>query len=651
MLVSDIVLLLAVATVGLIAGRALRLPPIVAYLVVGVLAGPGVLDWVSSSKTIEQLAEMGVALLLFGVGIEFSLDGLRRVLPRTLVSGGLQVGLTVIATALAFRYTGMPWPAAVFIGFLVSLSSTAIVFKLYSERGEIDAPQGQAAVGMLLFQDLALVPMMLLVPVLASPGERALAAAGFALVKAASALALVLVLARTVLPRALALVARARTPELFPLAALVVAFGTALVAVRLGLSLPIGAFLAGLALSGGRYAYRVFAELVPLRDAFVAIFFTSIGMLLRPAALAAEPALFAAIAAAALAKGLVVGLVVGLLWRSMALAVVTAFGLAQIGEFSFVLAREGAAAGVLAAPVEQALLGAAVLTMAATPFLTLAARRLVLLGARSPGGGRPSELREHVLIVGYGTTGHAVARVLRETGIRFVAVDMLVENVEDGMREGIPVRFGDASRRWVLEAMGAAQARAAMVMVGDPGATRRIVTLLREMSENMRILVGARRVDEVEELERLGADEVVPAEFETSIELFVRLLTRLGVPRHVVRIEESLIRLERYRALRGLGTSTELLAETAKLIAGGILENARVMPGSRACGRTLAELDFQRHTGAMVLSLVREDRPLPPPGGATRLEAGDLLVLYGSHEAIDRALEALERGADRLEDV
>jgi len=637
----DVILLLAVATAGLVAGRALRLPAVVAYLVAGVLVGPGGLGWVARSHEIEELAELGVALLLFGVGIEFSLDRLRRILPRMLTSGALQVGGTAAATTLLFRGLGTPWPPALFAGFLVSLSSTAIVFKLYDEDGEIDAPQGVAAAGILLFQDLALVPMMLLVPVLARPGARA-GAAGVALLAAAATLAALLFLARAVLPRALALVARARTPELFPLAALVIAFGTALGATKLGLSAPIGAFLAGLALSGSPYAHQVFAELLPLRDAFVAVFFTSIGMLLQPSLIAAAPGVLAGMLGAVVFKGVLIAAIVGVLWRSARLAVLAGMGLAQIGEFSFVLARQGVAAGLMPDGFEQAFLGTAILTMAATPFLVRAAKRLALMTAEGPGAEGAPELCDHVLVIGYGVTGQAVARVLRETGIPFVAVDMVAELVEAGRREGIPVRFGDASRRAVLDEMGAERARAAVVALGDPGTTRRIVSLLRQSNRTARILVRARRPEEIGELERLGADEAIPSEFETSIELLVRLLTHLGVPRHVVRVQESLIRLGHYRALRGVGTTAELLADARRLIMGGILETAEVMKGSAAAGRTLAELDLRRQTGATVLSVVRDERPMPAPDGPTRLEAGDLVVLYGPHEAIDRALDVLE---------
>jgi K+:H+ antiporter len=638
----DVIVLLAVATAALVAGKALRLPPVVAYLMAGVLVGPGGLGLVSQSAAVDQLAELGVTLLLFGVGIEFSLDRMRRILARMIASGALQVSTTAAATAAIFRLLGSEWPVALFIGFLVSLSSTAIVFKLYDESGELDAPQGLAGAGILLFQDLTLVPMMLLVPVLAGGEGRALLAAE-ALVAAAVALAGLLFLARAVLPRALEMVARTGTPELFPLASLVIALGTAFAAAAMGLSLPIGAFMAGLALSGSRYAHQVFAELLPLRDAFVAIFFTSIGMLLHPATVAAEPLLLAGMLAAIALKSLFIGVIVGVVWRSRRLAILTSLGLAQIGEFSFVLGRQGATAGLIGGGLEQAFLGGAILSMAATPFLMRAARRLSLLGTgASSDEDRPPELRNHVLVIGYGVTGQAVARVLRETGIPFVAVDMVDEVVAEARRERVPVRFGDASRRAMLQDLGAERARAAVVAIGDPSATRRVVSFLRQLNGTMRILARVRRVDEIEELERLGADDPVPSEFETSIELLVRLLTHLGVPRHVVRVQEELIRLDHYHALRGTGSTPELLAETRKLVMGGILETALVMKGCEAAGKTLEELDLRNRTGVIILTIVRDEQPIPTPEASTRLEAEDLVVLYGPHAAIDRALRLLE---------
>jgi CPA2 family monovalent cation:H+ antiporter-2 len=641
-LAVDLLLILGVATGGLLVGRLLGLRPVVAYLAGGVLVGPGGLGLVRSSAGLEAVAEIGVALLLFGVGIEISLERLRGMLARMSVTGGLQLVLTIGGTALAARALAVAWPQAVMLGFLVSLSSTAIVFKLYDETGEIESPHGLAATAILVFQDLALVPMMLLVPVLARPDEGVLVAAATALGSAAAAVAAIVMLARVVLPRAMALLAGAGVPEVFPLAALVLAFGTAMAATTLGLSMPIGAFLGGLALSQSTYAHQVFAEVLPLRDAFVAVFFTSIGMLFDPGVVAAAPTFLCGLVGAVLAKGLLIAVIVGVLWRSVRIGVATGLALAQIGEFSFVLSREGLASGLVTRDVEQALLGAALLTMAATPLAITVGRRVSMLGGQRPSAMRQPTLRDHVLLIGFGTTGQAIARVLRETGVPFVAVDLVTEQVTAGRREQMPVRFGDATRRAVLHELGLGEARAVVVAVSGAVATRRIVSLVRQGNQQARILVRVRRVGEIDELERLGANDVIPSEFEVSIELFVRLLAHLGVPRHLVRVQESLIRLGHYQALRGVGATPELLAEAGRIAMGGIFETAQVMPGSETCGTTLAELALRRRTGAVVLSVVRDGQPLPPPDGTLRLEAGDLVVLYGPHASLDVALRLFE---------
>jgi CPA2 family monovalent cation:H+ antiporter-2 len=414
----------------------------------------------------------------------------------------------------------------------------------------------------------------------------------------------------------------------------------------LGLSLPIGMFLAGLALSGSRYAQQLFAEILPLRDAFVAIFFTSIGLLLQPAGLMDAPLLIVAMVGLVLVKGGLIAAIVGLLWRSPRLAVLSGLGLAQIGEFSFVLSREGVAAGLIDPSFEQAFLAAAILTMGATPFLMRGAKRLASLTGEAPAAEAKSKLRDHVVLIGYGTTGNAVARVLRETGVSFCAVDMNARSVDAAVQEKMPVRFGDATRRAVLEELGVLTARAAVVALTDPAATRRVVSLIRQMNAEIRLMVRASYVEEIQELERLGADEVIPSEFETSIEIFSRLLAHLGVPRHVVRVQESLVRVGHYRALRGLAFSTEILAETERIIAGGLLETAQVMEGSEVCGRTLGELALRRQIGVSVLNIVRNEQPLPMLDGATPLEPGDLVVLYGPHQGLDRAFRMFEPKVD-----
>lgn len=648
MVLLEAVFLLAVAVASLLLGRLVGVPPMVAWLLGGVLVGPGALGLFGPSAGVDQMAEAGVALLLFGVGIEFSLERLRKTMLRTLSGGSAQVFATVALTTLLAMWAGLPQLQAVVTGFLVALSSTAMVFKLLSDRGEVDAPQGQAVASILLFQDLAIVPMMLLLPVLGrGPGDGSMLMEGaMALGRAGLAIAALVVIARIVLPRLLDYVASAAVPELFSASALLVAFGMAVGAHELGLSLPLGAFLAGVALSDTLYAHQVFADLLPLRDAFVAVFFTSVGLLLNPIEAIANPALLFGMLGAVAAKGVICALVVLALWRSWRLALFAGVGLAQIGEFSFVLAREGAHAGLVPPELEQAFLGAAVVSMALTPYAINGARRL--MGADTARQAPPSELSDHVLLVGYGMTGASVARVLGATSIPLHVIEMDPVRVKAAKEDGVNMIFGDASRRALLGHAGTERCRAMVVAVSDRTATRRIVSLARQMNPNAAILVRAHSVEEVAELERCGATEVIPAELEASIELFARLLERLGVPRHIVRVQESIIRAGHYHALRGTVTPPEMMGEIQSLIRGGTIETVQIMEGSAAAGRTLADLRLREDTGAAVLTLVHDDLPQANPKGDTLLLAGDLVVLFGPHEALAKAVTLCEPAPESL---
>ena len=642
MLLVEVVVLLAVACATLVIGRMLRVPPIAAYLIGGVLAGPGGIGLVQHSEWLEYLSELGVALLLFGVGTEVSMERLRDGVARTLGGGAAQVLGSIGVGAGIFAMLGSDSSTAVVVGFLVSLSSTALVFKLFSDARELSTPHGRAATGILIFQDFALVPMMLFLPVLAGPVEGATTAVLLAIGRAAAAVTAIILLARVILPFVLERASQSGIMELHAPLAMLIAFGTATTAQTFGLSLPLGAFLAGLALSGTVHAQRVVAELLPLRDAFVAVFFTSVGMLCVPAQALADPASLLGVAAAVAAKGVVCALVVAVAWRSWRLGMAAGVALMQIGEFSFVIAREAVRLEVLPRSIEQAFLATAVISMVATPFLLAATRRLLAWDVEGEGQAREQRLRHHVVLLGCGATGRAVANVLRDTSIPFLVIEFDGRLARQAERDGLPVLFGDATRRAVLEEAGVKAARVIVVSVGEPVATRRSVGLARRLNPRAPILVRASRVEEIPELEQIGATDVVPAEFEASIELFVRMLMRLGVSRHVARVQESIIRLGNYRALRGTTGASHFMTEIEKLIRGGIIEHTEVMPGSPAIGRSLMELDLREKTGAAVLTIVRNDMPIANPGPEARLEAGDLVVFYGPHAAIAAALDMLE---------
>ncbi|TAJ77151.1 hypothetical protein EPO44_20940, partial [bacterium] len=414
----------------------LRLPAIVGFLLAGVIMGPNGLRWISGTAQVETLAEIGVVLLLFTIGLEFSLGHIFPIRRYVLWSGTLQLLLTTLVVVLVSAPLGYPLEVGIFYGFLVSLSSTAIVLKIYNDRGEIDAPQGRWAAGILLFQDLCIVPMMLVVPVLGQSDRDSYLLIGWALVKALAFLGIIVLAARRLLPWILGQVALLRNRELFILFVIFVCLGTAWLTSQAGLSLALGAFIAGLVISESEFSHQIVADILPLRDTFSGIFFISIGMLLDLHFLAED--LLSSLVNFFLIVGIKSGvllLVLQLVYRSVRLGVVLALSLAQIGEFSFILARAGRDYGLLTATGEQTFLAASILSMIATPFLIRWGHRLAfgLQGiARGPSRADSSGQSEeayspgtgHVVVVGYGLNGQNLTRVLREVGILYKVLEI-----------------------------------------------------------------------------------------------------------------------------------------------------------------------------------------------------------------------------------
>lgn len=653
-LLRESVILLGSAVGILLLASRLRIPPLVALLLTGLVIGPSGLGWASDTEQVEVFAEIGVVLLLFVIGLELSLARLKELRRAFFVGGGFQAGATIALGAVAALALGAAAPRAVFLGCVIALSSTAIVLKLYDDRRETEAPHGRVSLAILLFQDFLIVPMIVLVPVLAgevAASPKALAVRfGGALLAIGAVFALALWLA----PRAFDWIARTRVREAFVLGSLVACLALAWLTHSLGFSLALGAFLAGIIVSETEYGHQVVADVAPFREVFASLFFISIGMLVDLGAAWRTAPLVVGLALAVLAgKALIVGGAVAALGLPSRTRILAALGLAQVGEFSFVLMEVGRQHGLLGGERYQLLLAAAVVTMIATPLLVRAAPGLADAwerrwppplppeGTGTGDGDRGKALTDHVLIVGFGVGGRLLARVLQEGGIRYLVLELNAATVRSARRDGHSILYGDASRREVLHAAGIERARVMVLVVSDPAAVRRSVALAREMNPGVQIVVRTRRVQEIEELRRLGADEVVAEEFETAIEVFTTVLEHYHVPRNVVRAQIRLLRGEGYEMLRteamGRGVSEAVLGA----LEAGTTDVFRVEPGSPAAGRTLRDLDLRHKTGATVLAVVRGERPSPNPAPDTALEAGDDLVLVGSHAEIDRAFDLL----------
>jgi CPA2 family monovalent cation:H+ antiporter-2 len=656
--VANLVVLLGASVVVLFASSRFRVSPIVALLLTGMFIGPSGLKWIDR-ESVELFAELGVVLLLFTVGLEVSLVRLRRNWKPFLLGGGAQVTLTLAAAAGIAMALRVPLADAVFLGFLAALSSTAIVLKTYTDRHELQAPQGMVSASILLFQDFCLAPMIFLVPVLAGAADTsalgivARVGGGLLLV------GVVFVIARTVMPRLLRWIVGARTRELFVLGALAICLAMSLVTSRLGFSLALGAFLAGLIISESEYSHQVVAEILPLRDVFNSLFFISVGMLLDFAEVGRHLGLTLALGGALLlVKGTIVAVVTGWLGYATRIALIVGISLAQVGEFSLVLAGVGREMHLLEGALFQVFLGAAILTMLVTPFLIELAPRMAdrAPALRIPSRFRrtrltatpeevTSELTGHVMIVGYGVNGRNLCRVLKSTGVPFVVLELNGGAVQEGKRAGHPVVYGDATRPEILSAYGISRANLVVVGIADHAATRRIVRITREANPALHILVRTRVVSEVDELRALGADEVIPEEFETSLALFSRVLQRYHVPRNVIRMQRNLIREESYGMFRSDEIGSEGLSgdRVAEILSAALTETFLVKSTSPAVGQTLRGLDLRgRSGGASVIAVVRNGAAITNPSPDEELRAQDNLVLVGDHSALEKAAEILQ---------
>jgi len=653
-LLKDLLLLLLASVPIAFLFHRLRLPTIVGFMITGVVIGPYGLGLIRDVHAIEALAEIGVVLLLFTIGLEFSLRRIIELKRLVLAGGGMQVLLTALLAAGLAYFWGRPANQSVFFGFLFALSSTAIVLKSYVERAEVDAPHGRAGVGILLFQDLSIVVMMLLVPVL---GGREGASAPRILLTLGSALAgvaVIIVAARKVVPFLLHHIVRLRSPDLFIIFVVLMSLGTAWLTSQFGLSLALGAFIAGMVLSESEYSHQVVADVLPFRDVFNSVFFVSIGMLLSLSALWADlTVVLAWVGALTLGKAAVVLLVVRLLGYSLRVSTMAAVGLAQVGEFSFILARAGLPQGLLSETDYQRFLAASILSMIATPFLIKAAPRIgyAVQAAFAPGsvleptvvGFNPEEpdLRGHVVIVGYGLNGRNLARVLRTVEVPYLVLELNAEAVREARARDERIIYGDATRREVLHHVGLERARVVVLAISDPVATRHTVSLARQMNPDIHVIVRSRYMSELQDLLRLGADEVIPEEFETSIEIFSRVLREYGVARDVIRRQVEAVRTDAYQMLRAPSLPHVGMSEIAEALAGASTETLVVGADSAAAGKTIGELKLRSRTGATVIAVVRDGHTDINPGAEHSFRAEDVIVILGTPEQIDLAIEQI----------
>lgn len=637
-IVLEILVVIGAAVIGAAAFERLRLPAVAGLLVVGAIVGPGGLGLVEDPERVRALAEFGVALLLFEIGLELPIGTLRRVWRMAALSGALQVSLTVVGVAALATAVGAPIETAIVMGMLVSLSSTALVMRVLAQRGEVDAPHGRLSVGILLFQDLCLVPFLLALPILSGEVPRRPEPLALAIGQNLVALVVLFAVARFVLPWVLERVARLRSPDLFSLFAFSMAIGSALAAEEMGLTLAVGAFIAGLVVSASPYAHQLFAEVVPLRGVLLGIFFTAVGMLFDPgAALGEWQGILLFVGAVVILKtGIIVAVLALVLRQGLRIGILTGLGLAQTGEFSFVLAYAAAPSGLLDESLQQIFVAGSVLTLIATPFLVGGAPHLARalvgsierLGLTSDVPTAADDVRDHVVIVGWGLAGQTLAHVLKASDIPYRSVDQNPRTVAEAQERDEPVIFGDATRAAILERLAVRRAKLVCIAINDPAATRRCISLARHLAPEVRIIVRSRYVQDLDQLFAQGASEVVAEEFESAIDLFSKVLRSFGIPDQAITHFAEAMRMEGYEFTRAAGEMPidPWLAELLQEVATEWID----VPESPEGERSILELRIRSRTGASILAVRREGVTTSNPAPDFVIRAGDSLLVLGS---------------------
>jgi CPA2 family monovalent cation:H+ antiporter-2 len=660
-LILDFVSVLAAAAAGGLFAALCRQPALLGYLLGGMIVGPAGLGLIKELVQIETLAQFGVAFLLFALGVEFSLAELKKVQAIALGGGGLQLALTILVTALVSL--GMGWvtsPAqGVFLGAILSLSSTAVVLKCLMERNEMETPHGQVMLGILVVQDLALGLMLAVLPALDQPPEAIGIAVGAALLKIGLFAAGAIVVGIWLMPQLLRFLARTESRELFLLGVVTLCLGIALLTEHLGLSIEMGAFVAGLMISEVEYADQTLTYVEPLRDVFAALFFAAIGMLIDPIFLWNNLELILGLVCLVfLGKFLIVTPLVRVFRYPLKTAIIAGLGLAQIGEFSFVLASEGQSLGLVSRRVYLLILGTTAVTLVITPFvlqlipqvfnwvetLPMLKRYFDPTDAPREVSANSQQMQEHVVICGYGRSGRNLVRLMQEHNHPVLVIDQSERVIQQLRDAEVPYVYGNAASLHVLEKAGVDKAQSLVIALPDPMSTRLCLKRSLELSPDLDVVVRANTDRDIELLYQLGAKEVVQPEFEASLELATHLLFGLGMPTWVIQQEMEQIRSSHYLDLRPEQPPAQI-ARDLRTATEAMNRKWYDLPDySPLKGMTLEEANIRRLTGVSLVAIRRaQGEEIDYPNAQTELQHGDRLLAVGEPDEL-AAFNELAKG-------
>ena len=650
-------LLLGAAVLGVVAFRMLHLPPMLGYLAVGIAIGPHGLGWAEDTATTHTLAEFGVVFLMFSIGLEFSLPKLFSMRRTVFGLGMAQVLLTILATMLCGwgaarllpQVADISWGAAFALGGALAMSSTAIVSKLLTERLELESEHGRRIISILLFQDLALVPLLILVPALAKAPQDIAVTLGWAALKAVGVLLLLLVIGQKLMRSWFRIVVQRRSQELFMLNLLLITLGAAWITEQAGLSLALGAFVAGMLISETEYKHQVEEDIKPFRDVLLGLFFITIGMLLNIRLVIENWWLvLLLLAAPVLLKFVLITALARLFGATTGVALRTGLALAQAGEFGFVLLNQVGGLQLIDPFIVQLILASMVLSMLIAPFILSNADAIVMKLSANEWmmqsvalthiASRTMTTQKHVIIAGFGRSGQSLARLLEEEKIQYHALDLDPDRVHEAQVSGANVSYGDAARRESLVAAGIHRASALVITYASTPSALKLLHLAQELVPALPVIVRSHDDTDLDQLRAAGAAEVVPEALEGSLMLASHALVMLGVPLHRVVHRVQSARDERYASLRGFFHGDSDVEEDAEHLHVR-LHSVTLDRYAKAVGKSLAELGLQEF--AADITAIRRSKSRIDVTPATILQGGDIIVLRGTAESVARAEKRL----------
>jgi len=649
-LLQDILVLLVFSVVIVFILQRLKLPSVIGFLVAGVIIGPYGLSLVREVEQVEILSEIGVILLLFVIGMELSIKQLASIKKTVFIGGFLQMGITLLVAGLIYYFLGNPWNESLFVGFLFSLSSTAIVLKTLQDRREMSTAHGRNALAILIFQDIIVVPMMLITPLISGESGDLTSSIISLLLKTAAVIVVTVLLARYVVPELMHAVAKTNSKELFLLLTVTICFAVAFITSEAGLSLALGAFMAGLIISESEYSYQATSVILPFRELFISFFFVSIGMLLDLTFFFENIwTISLLVLAVFIIKSLAASIAVAVLKYPKKTVILTGLSLFQVGEFAFILSKVGIEYNLLNEETNQYFLSISIVSMLLTPFVIIFSEKLAnkVIGvsqklgylnnkdphaelAELPG----TELNNHLVIIGYGINGSNVAKAAADSNIPYVAIEMNAETVKRERKKGVPILFGDATHDHILEKVHIADARAAVIAISDNHGTKMVIKNVRAHSESLYLVVRTRYVKETSELIALGADVVIPEEFETSVQIFSRVLQNFLIPEDDIEHIVEKVRADNYQLFK----EDQKRATTYK---------ARNHPefhitclkmtsdSNKFLGKPLNELQLRANYGINILGIMRKDVILEAIRPEELLKQHDIVYIQGNPHDIE----------------